>query len=111
MPAARAVPAVPAGKPAPTVPPVRPPQAGASSGRGAGAGSGARASGDARPTRARPPAAATAATVADDAGGLVLALVVWGWVILPFLKGGPGAVKNTLRAKFLNKAPDGSWLP
>jgi hypothetical protein len=47
----------------------------------------------------------------DSGAGFVLGLLVWGWVVLPFLAGGPAAVRNTLRAKFFNKAPDGSWLP
>jgi len=48
---------------------------------------------------------------ASDAGGAVLALVVWSWVILPILQGGPDRMKNVLRAKFLNKGPKGEWLP
>lgn len=47
----------------------------------------------------------------DSGAGFVLGLLVWTWIGLPFLQGGPTAVKNMLRAKFLNKAPDGSWLP
>jgi hypothetical protein len=43
--------------------------------------------------------------------GFVLGLMVWGWVALPFLKGGPSEVKKVLMAKFLNKAPNGAWLP
>jgi len=46
----------------------------------------------------------------DDAGGFVLAVMVWGWVILPFLQGGPGRVRDVLEAKFLNKS-DGVPLP
>lgn len=49
--------------------------------------------------------------VVDDGAGFVLGLLVWGWVILPFLKNGVAGVRNTLRAKFFNKAADGSWLP
>jgi hypothetical protein len=48
---------------------------------------------------------------ASGAGGFVLAVMFWTWVALPFLQGGPTGVRNTLRAKFFNKAPDGSWLP
>lgn len=69
------------------------------------------------PPRSRGRASLAAATRAarhprvDDAAGFVLALVFWTWVALPFLKSGPTGVKNTLRAKFFNKAADGSWLP
>jgi hypothetical protein len=47
----------------------------------------------------------------DSGAGFILGLLVWGWVALPFLTGGPTGVRNVLRAKFFNKAPDGSWLP
>lgn len=55
--------------------------------------------------------------VSQDLTGFTLALFVWGWVILPFLgtplspKGGVEGVKDVWRAKFLNKGPDGGWLP
>jgi len=51
------------------------------------------------------------ARLRTDASGFFLAVLVWGWVVLPALQGGPGRVRDTLRAKFFNKAPDGSWLP
>lgn len=57
----------------------------------------------------RPPASVSQA--ADDASGVLLAFILWGWIVLPFLKNGAGGVKDVLRAKFFNKAPDGSWLP
>jgi len=47
---------------------------------------------------------------ASDAGGAVLALVVWSWVVLPIIQGGPERMRNVLRAKFLNKGPKGEWL-
>lgn len=47
----------------------------------------------------------------DNGAGFVLALLVWGWIVLPLLSGGPNAVKATLVAKFLNKGPDGKALP
>lgn len=53
----------------------------------------------------------SAGSFVSSGAGFVLGLLVWTWVGLPFLQGGPTAVKNMLRAKFLNKAPDGSWLP
>ena len=48
---------------------------------------------------------------AQAGAGFILGLFVWGWVIMPLINGGPTKVRDTLRAKFLNKAPDGSWLP
>jgi hypothetical protein len=42
---------------------------------------------------------------------VIVALFAWGWIGMPLLSGGPTAVRNTLRAKFFNKAADGSWLP
>ena len=45
------------------------------------------------------------------ANGWLLGLLLWAWIGLPFVKGGPTAVKNVWRAKFLNKAADGSELP
>lgn len=47
----------------------------------------------------------------DQGAGFVLALLFWGWVALPFLRGGPAEVRKTIKAKFTNKAPDGSLLP
>lgn len=47
----------------------------------------------------------------DNGAAFVLGLLAWAWVGLPFLRGGPAEVRNVLRAKFLNKAADGSWLP
>jgi hypothetical protein len=49
--------------------------------------------------------------VTTDAAGFVLAIFTWCWVLLPALRGGPDGVRDTLRAKFFNKSPDGSWLP
>jgi hypothetical protein len=48
---------------------------------------------------------------AGGVGGFVLGLLVWGWVVLPLIEGGPTRVKDILRAKFVNKGPDGQWLP
>jgi hypothetical protein len=47
----------------------------------------------------------------QDGAGWVLGLLVWGLIVMPFMKGGPARVKQTLMAKFLNKAADGSRLP
>jgi hypothetical protein len=46
-----------------------------------------------------------------DAAGFVLGLLVWGWIVLPFLRDGTTGVKDVWRAKWLNKAVDGSELP
>ncbi len=48
---------------------------------------------------------------ADSIAGFLLGLMAWSWLGLPFLRGGASEVKKTLKAKFFNKAPDGSWLP
>jgi hypothetical protein len=74
--------------------------AGATGAAGAGAPRGAAAS---EPRRAP--------VVVSTGAGWLLGLLLWGWVVLPFTKGGPVAVKNVWMAKFLNKAPDGSDLP
>lgn len=47
----------------------------------------------------------------DDASGFVLGLLAWSWIVLPFLNGGASGVRDMLRAKFFNKAPDGTYLP
>lgn len=62
-------------------------------------------------TRAGAVLNSTAARITSNGGGFLLALLVWGWVGLPFLRGGPAQVRNVLRAKFVNKGPDGKWLP
>lgn len=46
-----------------------------------------------------------------DAAGVLTAVLVWGWVILPAIRYGPTGPLLTLRAKFFNKGPDGSFLP
>lgn len=68
-------------------------------------------SADERPPRARTRGGGRAGSVVDDGAGWVLGLLIWGWVVLPFIKGGPNQVKKTLMAKFFNKAADGSELP
>lgn len=50
-------------------------------------------------------------SLGQSAAGLIVGLLVWGWIILPLIRGGPTEVKATLRAKFTNKTPDGKWLP
>jgi hypothetical protein len=68
---------------------------------------------ESRPARKLPrvQAPGRAVSVASDGAGWVLGLLLWAGVGLPFLKGGPTQVKAWWMAKFLNKAPDGSWLP
>ena len=50
-------------------------------------------------------------TAAQSGAGFLVGLLFWGWIILPLVRGGPPEVRKTIKAKFLNKAPDGSWLP
>jgi hypothetical protein len=74
----------------------------------------APASGRSLADRVRAAGAATSSTpgtVVDNGAGVILAILAWGWVGLPLVQGGPTQVKNVIRAKFLNKGPDGSWLP
>jgi hypothetical protein len=52
-----------------------------------------------------------AASVVHDGTGFILALLVWGWVVMPFLDGGAAGVKKVLMAKFLNKTPTGEMMP
>jgi hypothetical protein len=58
-----------------------------------------------------PPLPYESQVLLNTTAGFLLALVVWGWVIMPFLTGGPAGVKKVLLAKFINKTPDGRWLP
>jgi hypothetical protein len=46
----------------------------------------------------------------DDGAGFLLGLALWA-LTLAYLRGGSHAVKDLIRAKFVNKAHDGSWLP
>jgi hypothetical protein len=85
--------------------------AGASSSAGAAAGSStsskAAAAGAAwasRPRRRSEPPT-------EGAAGLILGFFLWAWVILPLLRGGPEEVVHVILAKFVNKTPDGRWLP
>jgi hypothetical protein len=71
---------------------------------------------DEEPAARRPAAPSSSGAVlgsgpVQSAGGFILAVLFWTWVALPFLQKGPTGVKDQLRAKFFNKAPDGSWLP
>lgn len=55
--------------------------------------------------RLRPP------QLVHDGAGVVLAVITWCWVVLPYLRGGTSEVKRVLYAKFLNRTPDGRDLP
>jgi hypothetical protein len=67
---------------------------------------------DDRPARAPRPGRAAGGSFGGDGAGWILGLLLWSGVVLPFLNGGGAAgVKAWWMAKFLNKAPDGSWLP
>lgn len=57
------------------------------------------------------PVPASVGGAVNSGAGFLLGLMAWSWIALPFLKGGPSQVKAVLMAKFLNKAPDGSFLP
>lgn len=90
------------GPSAPSQPAANPPPAkGKSKKTGSGSGAG----------KIYQSAGTTAGSVASNGAGVILAFLVWGWVGLPFIQGGLGGVKDVIRAKFLNKAHDGSWLP
>jgi len=68
--------------------------------------------GAARADRARPPARRSrAGGVANTGAAFILGLLVWGWVVMPLIRTGPAGVRDTLRAKFFNKNPQGEWLP
>lgn len=54
---------------------------------------------------------ARVSSAAETGAGVVLAVLFWGWVALPFLRGRMPEVKAVWRAKWLNQAPDGTWLP
>lgn len=62
------------------------------------------------PAASEPTTVSVPSTVSGGAG-FILGVLFWSWIALPFLKNGPSGVTNMLRAKFTNKAPDGSWLP
>lgn len=66
-----------------------------------------------RPGRDSPPSTGRVPVpaVVDNGAGFLLALLVWGWVGLPLLRGGPAEVKKVLLAKFFNKDAQGRWLP
>lgn len=53
----------------------------------------------------------SAGSTVETGAGFLLGLFLWAWVGLPYLRGGTTEVKNVLRAKFVNKGPDGKWLP
>jgi len=60
-------------------------------------------------TRSRRGFSAPAAV--ETGAGWVLGLLLWAWVGLPLIQGGPAQVGKVLRAKFTNKGPGGKELP
>jgi len=46
----------------------------------------------------------------EDGAGLILGFMAW-VVVLRYIKDGPQGVRDLLKAKFLNKGPDGKELP
>lgn len=50
-------------------------------------------------------------SMGNEAAGFVLGLMLWGWVVRPYLNGGLNGVKTVLMAKFFNKKLDGTELP
>lgn len=59
----------------------------------------------------RPGRSGRSGVTVSDGSGVVLGLLVWGWFVVPYLKGGKNGVKAVLMAKFFNKSLDGSPLP
>jgi hypothetical protein len=55
-------------------------------------------------------AGAGAGSALNQGAGFLLAAILWAWVGLPFLKGGPSQVKAVLMAKLFNKDPKGQEL-
>lgn len=49
----------------------------------------------------------TISPAAQTGSGFLLGLFLWGWVGLPYLRGGGSEVRRTLAAKFLNKTSQG----
>lgn len=72
--------------------------------RASGGGSGASASGLLHQ-------AAGSGSAVDSGAGVVLGYLLYVWVLLPLVQGGPTRVKNVWRAKFFNKDAKGNWLP
>jgi len=64
-----------------------------------------------RPSRGRFRAGLTAVSPVQTGAGFLLGLLAWGWIGMPLITGGPTRVRDVWRAKFLNKGPDGEWLP
>lgn len=65
-------------------------------------------SGGSAPSRARRSSGSRRRT---SPGGFLLGVVAYGWVVLPFVQGGPRRVRAVWAAKFLNRGPDGKPLP
>lgn len=50
-------------------------------------------------------------SLGNQGAGFVLGLLVWGWVVRPYLTGGLPGMKAVLMAKFFNKDASGKELP
>jgi hypothetical protein len=83
-------------------------------------GSDGEAPTEAPPSEPREPAPQPARSVSwpsslgsagDDVASVLLGLLLWGWVIRPYLAGGTQGIKNMLRAKFINQDAKGGQLP
>jgi hypothetical protein len=105
-------------EPAPAAAPAKPdssraraPGGGAAGGGSAGSSSGTAGSSSAAPSPGWSPSLPTSGGVVSDGASVALTLLVWCWFVLPWITGGPKKVKAVLMAKFLNRKPDGSWLP
>ncbi|SRR6266508_1442152 len=78
---------------------------------GGTSGSGRPRSGPARVPASSSTSFGSVGTAVSGGAGVLLGLLFWGWVVMPFLKGGTGEVRRVLMAKFVNRTPDGRWLP
>lgn len=74
-------------------------------------GAGDEPADEGRPARAPRGGGSGSPVTGSDGAGYLLGLLLWAGVVLPFIQNGPAGVKAWWMAKFLNKAPDGSWLP
>jgi hypothetical protein len=64
-----------------------------------------------RGSRAAPALRLEVPQVVDTGAAFMLGLLFWGWVVMPYLRGGQTEVRKVLKAKFLNKSLEGEFLP
>jgi hypothetical protein len=48
--------------------------------------------------------------LATDGAGVLLGFLLWVWVALPLISGGPSEVRAVWSAKLTNRTPDGQVL-